>query len=76
MLSLCRNDELVAAIVSLRTRARAGFPETSIDYARFAATQYSLIDALVAGDADKAARTVAYEVSRLGPTSRQVASGS
>ncbi|MDQ3484515.1 MAG: GntR family transcriptional regulator, partial [Actinomycetota bacterium] len=76
LLRLCRNDQLVDFIVSLRTRSRAGYPETSIDYSRFAATQYGLIDDLAAANKQKVARTIAYEVSRLGPTLRQVASGS
>ena len=76
LLRLCRNDQLVDFIVSLRTRSRAGYPETSIDYSRFAATQYGLIDDLAAANKQKVARTIAYEVSRHGPTLRQVPSGS
>ncbi len=74
LLRLCPNTQLVETIVALRTRSRAGYPETSIDYSRFAATQYSLIEALGEGDADKVSRTIAYEVSRLGPTLRRVPS--
>ena len=76
LLRLCRNDQLVDFIVSLRTRSRAGYPQTSIDYSRFAATQYGLIDDLAAANKQKVARTIAYEVSRLGPPLRQVPSGS
>jgi len=76
LLRLCRNDQLVDFIVSLRTRSRAGYPQTSIDYSRFAATQYGLIDDLAAANKQKVARTIAYEVSRHGPTLRQVPSGS
>lgn len=76
LLRLCRNDQLVDFIVSLRTRSRAGYPQTSIDYSRFAATQYGLIDDLAAANKQKVARTIAYEVSRLGSTLRQVPSGS
>ncbi len=63
-------------IVSLRTRSRAGYPETSIDYSRFAATQYGRIGDLAAANKQEVARTIAYEVGRLGPTLRQVPSGS
>lgn len=75
LLNLCPNTQLVDTIVALRTRSRAGYPETSIDYSRFAATQDRLIDDLAAGDHEKVARTIAYELSRLGPTLRQVPSG-
>ncbi len=74
LLHLCPNAQLVETIVALRARARAGFPRTSIDYTRFAATQYSLIEALVSGDRDKVMRTITYEVSRFGPTLRRVPS--
>ena len=76
LLSLCPNEQLVDTIVSLRTRARAGYPETSIDYSRFAATQYGLIDDLAANHKERVARTIAYGVSRLGAPLRQVPSGS
>jgi DNA-binding GntR family transcriptional regulator len=74
LLHMCPNVQLVETIVALRARARAGFPKTSIDYARFAATQYSLVEALASGDKDKVVRTISYEVSRLGPTLRRVPS--
>ncbi len=75
LLNLCTNKALVDTIVLLRTRSRAGYPKTSIDYSRFAATQYDLIGDLASGDGDKVARTIAYEVGRLGPSLRQVPSG-
>jgi len=74
LLSLCRNGPLVDTIRTLRARAHAGYPLTSIDWGRFARTQYGLIEALVNGDGDRVARTISYEVSRFGVVLRQVAS--
>ena len=72
MLGLCKNTVLVDDVNRLRTRARAGYPRVSIDYAKFAATQYTLIADLEAGDKDKVSRTIAYEISRFTPTLRPV----
>ena len=72
MLGLCKNTVLVDDVNRLRTRARAGYPRVSIDYAKFAATQYSLIADLEAGDKDKVSRTIAYEISRFTPALRPV----
>jgi DNA-binding GntR family transcriptional regulator len=72
MLGLCTNSVLVDHVTRLRTRARAGYPLVSIDYAKFAATQYTLIADLEAGDRDKVARTIAYEISRFTPALRPV----
>jgi len=74
LLSLCPNAQLVDTIKTLRARARAGYPKSSIDWTRFAATQYGLIEALAKGDREKVVRAIAYEVSRFGPGLRQVAS--
>lgn len=72
MLALCRNTVLVDEVTRLRTQARAGYPRVSIDYAKFAATQYDLIRDLQTGDKDKVTRTIAYEISRFTPTLRPV----
>jgi DNA-binding GntR family transcriptional regulator len=72
MLGLCKNTVLVDDVNRLRTRARAGYPRVSIDYAKFAATQYTLIADLEAGDKDKVSRTIAYEISRFTPSLRPV----
>lgn len=72
MLELCSNTVLVDDVNRLRTRARAGYPRVSIDYAKFAATQYALIADLEAGDKDKVMRTIAYEISRFTPSLRPV----
>ena len=74
LLSLCPNAQLVETITTLRARARAGHPQVSIDWGRFAATQYRLIEALEVGDREKVARTISYEVSRFGPVVRRVPS--
>ncbi len=74
LLSLCPNTQLVDTIRTLRARARAGYPKTSINWVRFAASQYGLIEALAGGDKEKVVRMIAYEVSRFGPGLRQVAS--
>ena len=72
MISLCTNTVLVDQVTRLRTRARAGYPRVSIDYAKFAATQYSLVSDLEAGDGERVSRTIAYEISRFSPTLRPV----
>lgn len=74
LLSQCPNNQLVDTIRTLRARARAGYPKTSINWVRFAASQYGLIEALARGDREKILRVVGYEVSRFGPGLRQVAS--
>ena len=75
MLGLCANAVLVDTITRLRTRARAGFPRVSIDYARFAANQYTLIDDLERADQEskeRVVRTIAYEITRFTPPLRPV----
>jgi DNA-binding GntR family transcriptional regulator len=72
MLGLCTNRVLVDTVTGLRTRGRVGYPRVSIDYAKFAATQYDLIADLGSGRKDKVARTIAYEISRFTPTLRPV----
>ncbi len=74
LLSLCLNTQLVDTIRTLRARARAGYPKASINWVRFAASQYGLIEALARGDTEKVVRVIAYEVSRFGPGLRRVAS--
>lgn len=72
LLSLCTNAVLVETITRLRAIARAGYPRVSIDYAKFAATQYALLADLEAGEHDKVARTIAYEINRFSPLLRPV----
>ncbi len=74
LLSLCPNTQLVDTIKTLRARAGAGYPKTTMDWVRFAASQYGLVEALAKGDKKKVERVIAYEVSRFGPGVRQVAS--
>jgi DNA-binding GntR family transcriptional regulator len=72
MVRLCPNTVLVDTVTRLRARARAGYPRVSIDYAKFATTQYGLMADLESGDKEKVSRTIAYEISRYSPILRPV----